>query len=61
MFFKSMVYVSNNTYNSIKYESFDKVDPNIIRFYQTEYGKDWKVALEHYIYKQNIKNNQKAA
>ena len=40
---------------------FDKVDPDLIKFYKTEYGKEWKVALQHFLYKKSIENDKKAA
>ena len=61
MFIKAMAKVFNNTYYDITDSRFDKVDPNIVRFYRVEYGKDWKIALENHLYKDNIKNNKKAA
>ena len=61
MFIKSMVKVLSSGYNAFINDGFDKVDPNIVRYFRTEYGKDWKVALEHHLYKENIKNEKKAA
>ena len=37
-------------------DNFDNVDPNLVRYFRTEYGRDWKSELEHYIYCQT--NNQ---
>ena len=59
--FKSIIKVLSNTYNSINVSNFDKVDPNIIRYFRTEYGKDWKIALERHLYKESLKNTKKAA
>ena len=39
---------------------FDKVDPDLIKFYKTEYFKEWKVALQHFLYKKSIENDKKA-
>ena len=61
MFIKAMAKVFNNTYYDITDSRFDKVDPNIVRFYRVEYGKDWKIALENHIYQKSIKNQKKAA
>ena len=34
---------------------FDHVDPNLVRYFRTEYGRDWKTALnEHLHYKSKI-------
>ena len=56
-----MVKVLSSGYNAFINDGFDKVDPNIVRYFRTEYGKDWKVALEHHLYKENIKNKKQAA
>lgn len=42
-------------------DSYDKVDPGLVRFYKTEYGKDWRHALSYHLYKSNAKNDKKAA
>ncbi len=61
MFIKSMVKVLGGTYNAFINDGFDKVDPNTVRYFRTEYGKDWKIALEHHLYKESIKNKKQAA
>jgi len=61
MFLNSMVKALNGAFHSFNDYDFDKVDPNIIRYFRTEYGKNWKVALQHHLYKQSLKNNKKAA
>lgn len=60
MSLKSIFKILGNTYNSINHDGFDKVDPNLIRYFRTEFGKDWKIALEQYLHKEKI-NNKKAA
>jgi len=30
--------------------NFDNVDPNLVRYFRTEYGRDWQAELQHYIY-----------
>ena len=60
MFIKSMVKVLGGTYNAFINDGFDKVDPNLIRYFRTEFGKDWKIALEQHLHKEKI-NNKKAA
>ena len=61
MFFKAMARVVNNTYHDFADYQFNKVDPNIIRYFRIEYGKDWEIALENHLYREKIKNNKKAA
>ena len=49
--------------NFISYDDgrFDNVDPNLVRFFQTEYGREWKVALDHHLYENKMKKEKKAA
>ena len=61
MFFKSLITNLNSNYNAFNDTGFDNVDPNIVKYFRTEYGKDWKVALQHYIYNKSVKNVKKAA
>tara|TARA_Y100001960_G_scaffold265475_1_gene288512 strand:- start:166 stop:351 length:186 start_codon:yes stop_codon:yes gene_type:complete len=61
MSFRSFFKIISHTYNSINNDGFDEIDPNIIRYFRTEYGKDWKIALQHHIYNKNIENKKKAA
>jgi len=36
-------------------DNFDSVDPNLVRYFRTEYGRNWKVALsEHLYYKSKV-------
>ena len=58
MFFKSMIRMLTSTFND---NGFDKVDPSVVKYFRTEYGQDWKVALQHHLYKESVKNNKKAA
>jgi len=61
MFFKSIYKILNNSYDSFNYDQFSKVNPNVIRYFRNEYGKDWKAALNNYLYEQSIKKDKKAA
>ena len=38
--------------------SYDKVDPNLVRYYRTEYGSDWKSELEHFLYLKSQKGGK---
>jgi len=46
----SNFYFSDNTY--------DHVNPDLVRYYKTEYGNDWKAAIEYDQYKKGL-NNEK--
>jgi hypothetical protein len=62
MFFKSLIKtLQSSTYNAFYDSNFDKVNPNIVKYFRNEYGTNWKVALEHHIYKESLKNDKKAA
>ncbi len=61
MFFKSFTKFLDNTYYDISDHQFRKVDPNIIRYFRIEYGKDWKIALEKHLYRETINKNKEAA
>ncbi len=61
MSLKSIFQTLGHTYNFINHGGFDKVDPNLIRYFRTEYGKNWQIALENHIYQKSIKNQKKAA
>ena len=37
-------------------DNFDNVDPNLIRYYRTEYGRNWQDALNEHLY--NINKNK---
>ncbi len=49
------------TYKVINGYGFDNVDPQLVRYFRTEYGNDWKAALAEYLHKKEIKNDKKAA
>ena len=34
-------------------DNFDNVDPNLVRYFRTEYGRNWKSALNEHLYNQN--------
>ena len=35
------------------YNHFDNVDPNLVRYFRTEYGRNWKTALSEHLYNSN--------
>ena len=51
----------DHTYKSINYYAFDNVDPQLIRYFKTEYGQDWQSALTDHLYKKQDSNDKKAA
>ena len=61
MFFKSLITTLNSTYSAFNDSGYDNVDPNIVKYFRTEYGTNWKAALEQHLYKESIKNDKKAA
>ena len=61
MFFKSLITTLSSTYSSFNINGFDNVNPNIVKYFRNEYGANWKVALEHHLSKEKVRNDKKAA
>ena len=61
MFFKSLIKTLNTSYNYFNDDGFNNVDPNIVKYFRTEYGADWKAALLQHLCKENLNNDKKAA
>ena len=61
MFFKSLIKTLGDTYSNLNDNGINKANPNIVKYFRNEYGANWKVALEHHLYKESIKNDKKAA
>ena len=61
MFFKSLINTLSFTYSTLNDNSFDNVNPGIVTYFRNEYGTNWKVALEHHLYKERVRNDKKAA
>ena len=38
--------------------TYDNVDPNLVRYYRTEYGADWQSELEFFLYNQSKKGSK---
>ncbi len=53
--------ILNTTYKAVNDLGFDNVDPNLVRYFRTEYGKDWQSALTDHLYKKENNNDKKAA
>ena len=51
----------DNTYKAINNHGFDNVDPQLIRYFRTEFGQDWKSALAEHLYNKKKNNDKKAA
>lgn len=43
--FNSIFFINDNHFN--------KIDENLIRYFRTEYGSEWKIAAENYLRKNN--------
>ena len=61
MFFKSLINTLNTTYSSFNNDTLGNANPNLVKYFQNEYGSNWKAALEHHLYKKSVKNDKKAA
>ncbi len=51
-----MVQLIQGIIDALRYPSYayfvnnDNVDPNVVRYFRTEYGKHWQDALNDYLY-----------
>ena len=59
--YKNILNFINSTYKAVNDYGFDNVDPQLVRYFRTEYGKDWQSALTEHLYKKEINNDKKAA
>tara|TARA_X000000368_G_C22793276_1_gene606919 strand:+ start:390 stop:572 length:183 start_codon:yes stop_codon:yes gene_type:complete len=50
-----------SSYNNLSFRSYDNLDPNLVRYFRTEYGDKWEEALELHLQTKNNKNVKKAA
>ena len=50
-----------SSYNNLSFRSYDNLDPNLVRYFRTEYGDKWEEALELHLQAKNNKNVKKAA
>ena len=57
---KQIYNVIKTTYEAVNDNSFENIDPNIVRYFRTEFGSEWEEALHNYINK-NEKNNENEA
>ncbi len=53
--------ILNATYQDINSFNFDNIDPQIIRYYRTEFGASWKEALNNHLEENKRKNDKEAA
>ncbi len=51
----------DNTYKVINNDDFGDVDPQLVRYFRTEYGNNWKSALTEHLYKKELNDDKKAA
>ena len=58
---KNILNFFDHSYKSMSLNTFDKVDPQLIKYFRTEYGQDWQSALTEHLYKKESDNDKKAA
>ena len=58
---KNIVNFFEQSYKSMSFNTFDKVDPQLIKYFRTEYGQVWQSALTEHLYKKESSNAKKAA
>ena len=49
------------SHDSFLNDRFEKINQDLVRYFQNEYGKEWKTALDIHLYKLDKKNDKKAA
>ena len=54
-FLSSLYFKFNNSKN------IGKADDNLVRYFQIEYGREWKSALAQHLYEKRLNNVKKAA
>ena len=58
---KNILKFFDHSYKSMNFNTFDKVDPQLVKYFRTEYGQDWQSALTEHLYKKESSNAKKAA
>ena len=58
---KNILNFFDHTYKNINDYAFDKVDPQLVKYFKTEYGQEWQSALTEHLYKKELNNDKKAA
>ena len=58
---KNILNFFDHSYKSMNFNTFDKVDPQLVKYFRTEYGQDWQSALTEHLYKKESSNAKKAA
>ena len=51
----------DHSYKSMNFNTFHKVDPQLVKYFRTEYGQDWQSALTEHLYKKESSNAKKVA
>ena len=58
---KNILKFFDHSFKSMNFNTFDKVDPQLVKYFRTEYGQDWQSALTEHLYKKESSNAKKAA
>ena len=53
--------ILNNFYTDFQLNPSKNVDPQLVKYFRTEYGQDWQSALTEHLYKKESDNDKKAA
>ena len=40
----------NSKYKAVSYYGYNNVDPNLVRYFKNEYGRDWQSAISEHLY-----------
>tara|TARA_B110000444_G_C18413043_1_gene398907 strand:- start:52 stop:234 length:183 start_codon:yes stop_codon:yes gene_type:complete len=58
---KNIINFFNNNYKAVNVYGFNNTDPNLVRYFRNEYGKDWQSALTEHLYRKKNSDDKKAA
>ena len=58
---RNIINFLNTKYTNFNDYDFDRTDPQLVRYFRNEYGKEWRSALTEHLYNKKTKNVKKAA
>ena len=58
---RNIINFLNTNYTAVNDYNYESADPQLVRYFRNEYGKDWRSALTEHLYNKRAKNDKKAA
>ena len=53
--------ILNNFYSDLQVNPSKNVDPQLVKYFKTEFGSSWELELDKYIIRNEANNDKKAA